>query len=494
MKQKALDLFWHRYKYYPYEVVLARREIEALLAPRSIREIPGGLRLSAPARPETANRLVYFAGAGPDGSQTSQARLERVNGNGPNRQSTRYSAHGLHEYKGRFNPQIAKAILNTLGIPSGARVLDPFCGSGTSLIEAAHLGMRAIGTDINPLAIFLANAKAASLTLAPAELRAGLRAVQRKRAIPKRTGDAREAYLDTWFTPPVFQKIELLREALSGIEPIVASILFACASNLLRDYSLQDPIDLRIRRRKTPLPEKPFLEAFAESVERFAVRIADARDTLSDIGSANAVLLDSRKISPKQGGLGNHLFDCALTSPPYATALPYIDTQRLSLVWLGLIPPEEILPLDARLVGSRESRGHERKMMAHDLAENAAGLPSKQAEYCIKLLHAMGESDGFRRKAVPSLLYRYFVGMRDSFRSIRTVMREGAPYVLIVGGNHTTLGGKRFDIDTPSHLAAIAESAGWRTREILPLQTYQRYGYHMSNAVASEAMVILEAA
>ena len=70
-------------------------------------------------------------------------------------------------------------------------------------------------------------------------------------------------------------------------------------------------------------------------------------------------------------------------------------------------------------------------------------------------------------------------------------MRKGAPFALIVGGNHTVLGGKRFDINTPQHLAEIASSCGWAHVETVPLQTYQRYGYHMDNAVTAEAMVIV---
>lgn len=487
-----MDLFWHPYKYYPYELELARREIEALVSPEAILKIPGGLRLSSPSYPEAANRLVYVASCGPDAQPTAQARLERVNGNGPNRQSTRYSAHGLHEYKGKFNPQVPKAILNIFAVPSGSRVLDPFCGSGTSLVEATHLGMRATGTDINPMAVFLANAKIASLRTDPADLRAAARAVRHRKALPKPANDTREAYLVSWFDPEIIKEIERVRLALSGFDSNVASVLAACASDLLREYSLQDPMDLRIRRRKTPLPEKPFAEAFAEAVERFAFRTESAREAMVNLGEGHALLLDSRELSPKAPGVEGP-FDCALTSPPYATALPYIDTQRLSLVWLGLVPPEEILALEARLVGSRESRGAERRALSEMLETNATRLPEAQASYCMQLLHALGESDGFRRKAVPTLLYRYFAGMAASFRGVRSVMRKGAPYALVVGGNHTVLGGRRFDIDTPAHLASLAEANGWRTREILPLQTYQRYGYHMNNAVANEAMVILEA-
>lgn len=488
-----MDLFWHSYKYYPYEFELARRELESLVSPKAVQEIEGGIRLTSPLRPEAVERLVYFAASGPDSRPLIQARLERVNGNGPNRQSTRYSAHGLHEYKGKFNPQVPKAILNIFAIPRGARVLDPFCGSGTSLVESAHLGMLATGTDINPLAVFLANAKLASLRLDPHELRAAVKVVKHKRTTPKSMGDSREAYLASWFQPEILREIERLRAAISALEPDIASILSACASDLLREYSQQDPMDLRIRRRKSPLPDKPFADAFAEMVERFTFRMESAREILSETGSGKAILLDSRNLSPNTPGIDG-LFDCALTSPPYATALPYIDTQRLSLVWLGLVPPEEILPLEARLVGSRESRGAERRELAGLLNSNAKGLPDDQVKYCTTLAAAIGEADGFRRKAVPGLLYRYFAGMAASFRSVRSIMRDGAPYVLVVGGNHTILGGRRFDIDTPAHLASLAESNGWRTREILPLQTYQRYGYHMNNAVAKEAMVILEAA
>lgn len=488
-----MDLFWHPYTYYPYEYDLARREIEALISPKAVREIQGGLRLSAPLRPDAAERLVYFSASGPDSKPSLQARLERVNGNGPNRQSTRYSAHGLHEYKGKFNPQVPKAILNILAVASGSRVLDPFCGSGTSLIEAIHLGMRATGTDINPLAVFLANAKITALSKDPEEIRTAAKAVSLQKAVPKPSGDARETYLASWFAPEILREIERLRLGITGLDRDSASILAACASDLLRDYSAQDPMDLRIRRRKTPLPEKPFADAFSEAVERFASRLENARDILTNLGSGQALLGDSRVLSPDAPGVEGP-FDCALTSPPYATALPYIDTQRLSLVWLGLIPPEEIHPLEARLVGSRESRGTERRDLANLLDTNAAGLPDAQASYCIELLRALGESDGFRRKAVPVLLYRYFAGMAASFRGVRTVLRNGAPYALVVGGNHTVLGGRRFDIDTPSHLAALAEANGWRTREIVQLQTYQRYGYHANNAVANEAIVILEAA
>lgn len=496
-----IELIRHPYNYFPYELELAKREVKTLLPKASLSETVQGFGISGGFDPEIANRLVYFAGAadGEKYSPTMQSRLERVNGNGHNRQSTRYSAHGLHEYKGKFNPQIVRAMLNILNIPVGSQIIDPFCGSGTSLLECVHLGMVGVGTDINPLAVFIANAKLIAVCMPASELRHDLSTIlKRQRAIkiPKRGRDlAREEYLLSWFPPEIFDGIERVRLAIAELGTPNSAPLLAIASNLLRDYSLQDPNDLRIRRRKTPLPEKPFVIAYEEAATLFLDKLEDAQQIIgSPRASSRAVLTDSRHFTANDLGIKAE-FDCALTSPPYATALPYIDTQRLSLVWLGLIPPSEILPLEARLVGSREVRGEQSKKALFDqLQTNAASLPAAQAKYCKMLQNALGAGDGFRRKAVPLLLYRYFVGMSQMFSSLRPLMKSGAPFALIVGGNHTVLGGKRFDINTPQHLADIGSSCGWVHTETIPLQTYQRYGYHMDNSVSAEAMVILRSA
>lgn len=495
-----MDLRWHPYRYYPYERELALREIRALLSTDDVTNTKHGVRVDGNFDATLAERLAYFADAS-NGEQfvpTMQARLERVNGNGLNRQSTRYSVHGLHEYKGKFNPQIARAILNILEVPIGARVFDPFCGSGTSLVECSHLGMKAVGTDINPLAVFIANAKLVTLQL-PAQrlcdaLKVTIQHLTSHTTKKPNAVDERSQYLLSWFDPAILDQIEELRFAIEQGDIECAPPLLTIASNLLRDYSLQDPHDLRIRRRKSPLPEVPFNEAFKEAASRFLSRLEDAQATLgrrSQLGKA--LLFDSRSIKLGSCELGKAKFDCALTSPPYATALPYIDTQRLSLVWLGLLPPSELPRLEASLVGSREVRGQSKTALLIALLENRQNLPKNQADYCRMLQTSLSSKDGFRRQAVPLLLYRYFSGMAEAFKSVRGCMNDGAPFALIVGGNHTVLSGNRFDIDTPRHLAEIAGCCGWTHEETVPLQTYQRYGYHMSNAVSSEGLVILRA-
>lgn len=495
----TLNLAWHKYKYYPYEHDLALREVQTLLRPAAIRTEHHTVVVEQPVVPEAAHRLVYFssaATAGGEPQRTQQCLLERVNGNGPNRQSTRYSAHGLHEYKGKFNPQIAKAMLNIFGAMPGQEALDPFCGSGTSLVECAHLGVRATGTDINPLAVMLANAKLKALSTPAADIvRAAERAtVAAKQSVylPQR-GDARNDYLYSWFEEDILKVMERLRIALGDAPEGGRQVLIAIASNLLREYSLQDPLDLRIRRRKSPLPTTPFMDAFESAVKAFCARLSDAQDTLGVADNhSHALLADCRQMGP-EAGLRAGQFDLALTSPPYATALPYIDTQRLSLVWLGLISPAEILTLESNLVGSREIRGQSKKELLAFLESNSANLPEEEAGLCIRLQHALADSDGFRRQVVPRLLYRYFSGMAEVFAAVRPLMKQNASFGLIVGGNHTVLGGTRFDIETPRHLANIAASRGWAHPETVELQTYKRYGLHAVNATTTEAFIVLRA-
>lgn len=502
-----MKLMWHGYRYYPYERELAVREIAALFPSSPLREVPGGIELPDGCSSRLAHRLAYVSRI--DGerglSETQQSCLEATARRGRARQATRYSVHGLHEYKGKFNPQVARALLNVLGVMPGQRVLDPFCGSGTTLVECAHLGAAGSGADINPLAVYITNAKLQALATPAAELQHVLKRVmgQLRQAAPCRTpknDSPRLTYLASWFDPDILAVIERVRGAVATAAEGLAPVFLTVASNLLRDYSRQDPQDLRVRRRKSSLPATTFEAAFEAGCEQSIKRIGDAQlviqpnATRSDENAnawdaaLQATLCDATALARtnRKGA-----FDAAITSPPYAMALPYVDIHRLSLVWLGLVSPGDLSAVESDLVGSRELRGTARSRLIAALAENEASLPATEVGLCRRLARALGAGDGFRRRAVPILLYRYFANMRDALHAVYSVLLPSAPFALIVGRNHTVLSGERFEIDTPAHLGNIAADVGWQVAEQMPLQTYQRYGYHMNNAIAHETLLLL---
>ena len=160
----GVNLYFHAYSYFPYEKELARREVRQMAGVSKLAETASCFRLPASIETETFKSLTYVAEVASSEGRfaTFQHELEeshrRVAGIGK-RQATRYSVHGLHEYKGRFNPQVVRFLLNYFDANKRTKVLDPFCGSGTTLVECAIHGFAAVGIDMNPLAVFLSNAK-----------------------------------------------------------------------------------------------------------------------------------------------------------------------------------------------------------------------------------------------------------------------------------------------------------------------------------------------
>lgn len=521
-----LQLRLHSYRYFPYEMMLARREVQRLMGGVA-RETSDGFFLSGAVDCGMLRRLTYCSEAVVGGQRlvTDQALLEASSKDDPDRpvrrQSTRYSAHGLHEYRGKFNPQIVRAATNLIGLEDRATLLDLFCGSGTVLLEALHLGYDAVGIDLNPLAIEIARAKLLATRTDPDLLETATEryiehltgtaaALDYEHAIPanqicRLVGDAwinrlpNSEYLAEWFPESVLAQLVLASDVLDRSVPKSLVPFFRVViSDVLRDVSWQDPADLRIRRRKDAAPNYPAIPLICSTLQKKAGRIVSARRHLGKVkGTHLAVLGDScdlNNLDRRAKTLLSRGVDCVIGSPPYATALPYADTQRLSLAFLGLATPREIRALDGDLMGSREITASNRRQLESELVSNAPGLPPTVANECRRLLDALGPNDGFRRQNTPPLLYRYFVGMKQAMANAMLCLRPGGHLVFVVGPNRTTLGGKEYTIDTPSLLRDLGVSVGLQHRELITLDAYQRFDVHMKNSIRHEQLLWMQKA
>lgn len=523
-------LHWNSYHYMPYE-----RRLAALEVTRLLKTIPtptdAGFMVNCQVDGSTARRFTYFAQVCTSGKCVipDQARLEaslprkgKINGNDaiPRalRQATRYSAHGLHEYRGKFNPQVVRAALNILDLHTDSLILDPFGGSGTVLLEAAHIGCDAFGTDLHRLAVEIANAKVTAYHWPRGELQAVADRLTKtldqfiERPDEKDTLRDRLAhflkspledllpnvpYLREWFPELVLRQLALILKSIdeqvpAGLRPVFRVIV----SDIVRDVSWQEPADLRIRRRQDPAENYPALTLFRESMrKKIATICAPPAPTESDRKQV-AVAADTRDEAKYKAQFrkawGNRLADVVISSPPYATALPYIDIHRLSLCLLGLISNSEIRDAERSLIGNREVSDRERRSMEDELRKNLAELPRGCIDLCRQLLDAAARpGNGFRRRNTPSLLYKYLLDMKLAMKSVAGVMKKDAPLVFVVGPNRCSLGGKDFVIDTPSLLMEIGQAVGFRFEESLPLDAYQRYDLHQQNSIREETMFIL---
>ncbi|MEX2193865.1 MAG: hypothetical protein WD844_01145 [Thermoleophilaceae bacterium] len=457
-------------------------------------------------------RATYFeAIADPSGawSMTEQAAVEMAHLDlrdaQRTRQATRYGPHGIHEYKGKFNPQVVRALCNV--IDGDADVLiDPFCGSGTSLVEGLRLGMDVLGIDHSPIACFIAEAKLRAISspskaalaeelLALAERCADSidvgQASGRATDLRPSLGNNAVTYLQKWFTPAAYAGLAGALATLDGRRDSAAGRLALVAlSSILRDISLQLPEDLRVRRRPEPYTAPPLTPLFMDAIDRTRRGLLEMEDW-PETSSEWAVHHGSAEATEAfaAAGSGRRL---VITSPPYATALPYIDTDRLSVVALGLADSAQLLELERSLIGSREWTRAEQLEWDTCRLENRCALPPAVTAVAagIAELNEGGDA-GFRRKAVASLLYRYFARMGNTIERWHEVLGPGESAVLIVGHNHTTAGGQKIPIPTPELLGHVAEARGFDVSEIIKLETWPRYGLHSANGVAGEDALVL---
>lgn len=262
--------------------------------------------------------------------------------------------HPVHSYPARMHPATARHLVHLVmdGARPGALLVDPFCGSGTTLVEARFAGFRALGTDLSPLAVMLARAK--TWTVSPARRRTlrdlGHRIAgealaagkQARRAGHEAPGqrrpegfdpNARNRRVGPWFAPHVRRELEDLAARLDELrarDAELADVLTVCLSAILYKVSFRAS-DTDPRR-----VERTVARGFAARL--FAQRVDLLCAGLDDLGGRRGpqpevILSDARKLGelvPDGTATG------IVTSPPYAGTYDYAEHQRLRFDFLGL--------------------------------------------------------------------------------------------------------------------------------------------------------------
>jgi len=247
--------------------------------------------------------------------------------------------HGLHSYPAMMAPPVARNLIELLS-QEGDIVLDPFCGSGTVTTEAARLGRFAIGFDINPLALLIAEVKATPLP--PARLWQAGHQIQKFLAIhrPEHFSPPSFANIDYWFKPSAQRQLACLKAAIDGLDDEeVRSFCLVVFSRVVREVSNTRQGEFKLFRppperleRHNPDVSHLFYQRFSECT---AIMGKWWREVLGRILKPRLKLHDARKPFP----IEPESVDLVLTSPPYGdarTTVAYGQFSRLSLQWLGL--------------------------------------------------------------------------------------------------------------------------------------------------------------
>jgi len=256
----------------------------------------------------------------------------------PERERTKH-VHRLHPYLGKFVPQLVEELLRRYVEPRG-RVLDPFAGSGTTLVQCLESGYDAVGVDVAPFNCLLVRVKTAAYDLDA--LRRDLDAA-RGRAAEFEWGDDPPAdaseFVREWYAPRAAAELLDFRASLEGSSSTeVLRVVLARAARSAR----------RTTHFDLDFPRTPQLEPYlcrkhrrvcrpVEEAQRFLLRYT--RDTLARIeefarvrtgASATVLAGDARRLE-----LGGP-FAGVVTSPPYPGLIDYHEQHRYAYELLGL--------------------------------------------------------------------------------------------------------------------------------------------------------------
>ena len=453
-----------------------------------------------------AEATSIVAGNGLDIATVREKTNELVPERLPNRRCLRYASHGLHEYRGKFFPQLVRALANIAEVPQGGLIVDPMCGSGTTIVEAKSSGRWAIGFDMNPLSVFLSDVKCKALGFDPDDLIdvftrldfaiANSVDAEAERPWTTRYTQKDQEYLKRWFAPECLEDLGLVLSVLDNLESDNFRDFFrVCLSNVLRAVSLQKEADLRVRKEEKHYSngdlQRSFREFSKKSVKLLVAYLVEMSGDHSAIAHS-VVAGDARKFAGELPEV-NGTVDAIITSPPYATALPYLDTDRLSLIVLGLLPRNDHRARDMEMIGNREVTERVRKAYWETFEERRFELPDQTCSL-IQRIHELNlNSDvGFRRKNLSALLSKYFLDMRSVLVQSLSALKSGAPMFLVVGNNRTTAGGKDICIETAMHLAEIGKAIGFNHVESINMEMLASRGIFRSNAMPSEQIVWLQ--
>ena len=262
---------------------------------------------------------------------------------------TGYLTHSIHPYPAKFIPQIPKMLIRELA-SAGDTILDPFCGSGTTLIEALRLECNAIGIDANPLACLLSRAKSTRVSKEESESLFDL--------ANKMATLSQQAYVgmlplfpempsfptsieipdfngvNDWFDQQVIDELAFIKgNCMLLNQGNVRDIALTAFSSIIVTVSRQDSDPRYVRREKNIKPGDA-LQCFSRSLSQATRRTLELSEEVSSHLSIKVYEADI--LAPPE----IDLVDLVVCSPPYPNAFSYHLYHRTRMLWLDMDQPK----------------------------------------------------------------------------------------------------------------------------------------------------------
>lgn len=327
---------------------------------------------------------------------------------------------------------------------AGDTVLDPFCGSGTTAIEAMLLGRNAISIDIDPFARLLIKVKTTVYTSADIKFLDSL-ILKLKTMYPV---EGREypipeiPNIEKWFCKQSIVGLAFFKSAIDELaseNPNVKDYLYVVLAGIIRKVSNADEVSPKpyVSTRYPKTPADPYA-LFYKTESMYREAIIGFSEAVSPF-HCSSVILESRDARTIDA---NTSVDLAVTSPPYINAYDYVRSLRFEDMWLGLAS-------DCELKKSRKS------YIGTEIAQSFYNefIYAEQSETLVPIVEKIADVDVKRSKIVCT----YFEDMAKNLIAVHQQLKTHGAYVIVVGDSNI----RGQNIPTAKVLTEIAEKNGY---------------------------------
>ena len=399
----------------------------------------------------------------------------------PEFEASREPVHDWYQFVLGYEAQLVRDLLDKLAPSARLGVLDPFCGTGTTLVEARKRGHRTAGLDANPVATFVTSAKL-QWQVPPAGLiaagrTAASRAEELVEAVDWADDDAVLHRLHSmdgyagfdvfglverhWISPRPLLKVLALRQTVleqndSSVSALLMTALLSVMVRVASNLKFGPEAYCALRRTDAPV-----FEAFGERIRRMAadLMLLAGRGDL-DRPAARVIAGDARDATALRRC---RPIDVVITSPPYPTEKDYTRNTRLEMVLLDTIADN----LELRAIKKTMIRSHSKGVYKDDVDGQRIARFDRITAIVDELREKCREKTYGFAKQYPKVITEYFGGMHAHFEALHRTARAGARAAYVVGQQRTYL---QTHIPTAECLAELAEDVGFR---VTGIETYR---------------------
>ncbi|HEY9736850.1 MAG TPA: DNA methyltransferase [Trichocoleus sp.] len=398
------------------------------------------------------------------------------------------SFHEWYRFVLSFPPHLVRTYFQKFELGPQQRVLDPFCGTGTTVVEAKLNNIMGVGVEANPMAHFASTVKTC-WALDPEDLmRFAYEIAERIQQQPEFSSpkvlrslpeEGEKLLLANSMSPrPLHQALILLeqinqhpdRQIVSHARLAFAKAVVLACSNL----RFMPEVGIRKQKRESP----PVLESWQQEMQNIAADLAYVRETA--FPEAKVYHADSRNLGPL---LEPQSIDCVFTSPPYPNEKDYTRATRLESVLLGFISSRE----DLRHLKESLLRSNTRNVYSGDTDDHWV-KNHRQIQDIVATIEGrrleLGKTSGFEKK-YGRVTQLYFGGMARHFQALKPFLKPGAQLGYVVGDQASFF---QVLIPTGQILAELAESLGY---EVVSLDLFRTRLASTTQQEMREEVVVL---